>query len=391
MGSKEYGRPVVSRTSSGFTIVAGDFVKTGGMDRANYALADYVSRAGRDVELVTHRAAPELAGRANVSVRRAPKPLGSYMLGDPLLDALGRRAVAARRAAGGVALVNGGNCPVPAVNWVHYVHAAYRPEAARTLAGVRRSAYGVHARRQERLALRRAELVIANSAATKRVLVERLGADERRVAVVYYGLDAAAFAPNDAESTARARAALDFDERPLVAFIGALGDRRKGLDTVFDAFRELCRNPSWDADLVVIGAGPELPAWRERVARAGLSHRIHLLGFRRDVPAVLAACDALVAPTRYEAFGLGVLEALAKGLPALVSRGAGVAELYPDELRHLLLDDPESARELAQKLARWRAEREVERERMLPWSARLRARGWDDMAAEIVSLIEERR
>lgn len=373
-----------------FTIVAGDFVKTGGMDRANYALADFASRAGRSVELVTHRVAPELAARTNVRVERVPKPLGSYMLGDPLLDGLGRRAVSARRANGGVALVNGGNCPVPAVNWVHYVHAAYRPATERSLAGVRRAAYGAYARRQERAALARAELVLANSAATKRVLVDEFGVEERRVEVVYYGLDAATFAPDDAENVRRARARAGFDERPLVAFIGALGDRRKGLDTVFEAFRELCRSPAWDANLVVIGAGRELPAWRARVDRAGLARRVVLLGFRRDVPALLAACDALVAPTRYEAFGLGVLEALAKGLPAIVSRSAGVAELYPDELRHLLLDDPESASELADKLRRWRAEHELERERVRPLSARIRARGWDDMAAEIVRLIDER-
>ena len=66
-------------------IVTGDFVKTGGMDRANYALADYVSRQGGAVELVSHRAAPELTERPNVTLRQVPKPLGSYVLGDPLL------------------------------------------------------------------------------------------------------------------------------------------------------------------------------------------------------------------------------------------------------------------------------------------------------------------
>jgi hypothetical protein len=54
-------------------IVSGDFVKTGGMDRANYALADYLSRQGRPVELVAHRIANELAERATVSFRSVPK------------------------------------------------------------------------------------------------------------------------------------------------------------------------------------------------------------------------------------------------------------------------------------------------------------------------------
>jgi glycosyltransferase involved in cell wall biosynthesis len=373
-----------------FTIVAGDFVKTGGMDRANYALADYVSRSGSSVELVTHRAASELAERANVSVHRVPKPLGSYTLGDPLLARAGRRAAAARRAAHGVTILNGGNCVARAVNWVHYVHAAYRPDFERSVSGARRALYHAHARRQERLALRAAELVITNSEATRRAVIERIGVDEQRVAVVYYGLDSALFAPNDAEERARARNELGFRDRPTVAFVGALGDRRKGFDTVFEAWRTLARDPGWDVDLVAAGAGSELEVWRERAARAGLAQRIRLLGFRRDVPRILAACDALVSPTRYEAFGLGVLEALAKAMPAFVSARAGVAELYPPELRHLLLEEPESARELAEKLRVWRAHGDGRRAALGQFSERIRERDWDTASGDMLKTIAER-
>ena len=370
-------------------IVTGDFVKTGGMDRANYALADYVSRQGGAVELVGHRAAQELTDRPNVTLRRVPKPLGSYILGDPLLSRAGRQALRAGAQRGAVGVVNGGNCPVRAVNWVHYVHAAYLPELGRSARSVRRFLYGAHARRQEHVALARAELVIVNSAATRRVVVEKLGGDPDKTFVVYYGIDADAFAPEDPERRARARAELMLEGRPVVAFVGALGDRRKGLDTVFEAWRTLCRSSAWDVDLVVVGAGSELDAWRARALRAGLGDRFRLLGFRRDVPWVLAGADALVAPTRYEAFGLGVLEALAKSLPAIVSADAGVAELYPDELRHLLLDDPESVRELVQKLTAWRSRRAEDERLVRPFSERVRARGWDAMAKDIVALIAE--
>jgi glycosyltransferase involved in cell wall biosynthesis len=371
-------------------IVAGDFVKTGGMDRANYALADYASRRGASVELVGHRAAPELLERPNVTLRRVPKPLDSYVLGDPLLMQAGRRAVGAGRQRGAIAVVNGGNCAVRAVNWVHYVHAAYVPELGRSARSLRRFLYGFHARHQERLAIARAELVITNSQATRRALVELLGADERKCVVVYLGIDPEAFAPDAAERVARARAELAVAGRPVVAFVGALGDERKGLDTVFDAWVALCRDSAWDADLVVVGAGAELPAWRERAASAGLADRFRLLGFRRDVSWVLAGADALVAPTRYEPFGVGVLEAIAKGLPAIVSASAGVAELYPPELRHLLLEDPESARELVEKLTAWRRGHETAREAVAAFSARVRARSWDVMAEDIVRLAAER-
>src|SRR5689334_17268767 len=134
-------------------LVAGDFVETGGMDRANYALADWLSRQGRDVELVTHRASPALTSRRNVTLDRVPKPLGSYMLGEPLLDRAGRWARWRARRTPAVTLTNGGNCLAGQVNWVHYVHAAYPPVFAASPSAARHFAYAALARRLERRAL----------------------------------------------------------------------------------------------------------------------------------------------------------------------------------------------------------------------------------------------
>ena len=112
---------------------------------------------------------------------------------------------------------------------------------------------------------------------------------------------------------------------------------------------------------------------------------MRLLGFRSDVDRLLEACDALVAPARYEAFGLGVAEALARGLPALVSRAAGVAELYPNDLDELLLDEPESSSELVARLRAWRERKDELASRVQPLSVKVRARSWDDMAREVVA------
>jgi glycosyltransferase involved in cell wall biosynthesis len=370
-------------------IVAGDFVKTGGMDRANYALADYLARSGARVTLVGHRAAPEVVAEGRVEFRRVPKPMNSYTLGEPFLDYLGRRAAREAVGAGGSAVVNGGNCIAGPVNWMHYVHSVYppafdpRPRRARTWL------HGVEARRRERRSLGMARLVLANSAATRRAIIEGLGVPPERARVVYYGIDATQFLPVSEERARETRKALGWPNRPTAAFIGALGDRRKGFDTLFGAWQTLCRTASWDVDLVAVGAGSDLSTWRERAASAGLGERVRLLGFRNDVPHVLAACDALVAPTRYEAFGLGVAEALACGLPAIVSADAGVAELYPDDLSDFLLADPESESELVHALTRWRSRLDDHRRRIVPLTERVRARSWDDMAAEVVRLITE--
>ena len=118
-------------------------------------------------------------------------------------------------------------------------------------------------------------------------------------------------------------------------FIGALGDRRKGFDTLHKAWEMLTRRSATDPLLVVIGQGALLPEWQQRTRAAGLERSITYLGFRNDVPRLVRAADMLVAPTRYEAYGLGVHEALCCGLPAVVSADAGVAERYPAELADL--------------------------------------------------------
>ncbi len=367
-------RPVV--------LVTGDFVPTGGMDRANYALASYLARAGHPVRLVAYRVAADLAALPGVTVVPARKPWGSHFLGGWWLAAAGRRAA---REPGTLTVVNGGNCPVPDVNWVHYVHAAFRPAThgsvlRRFKARVERP-LDLHA---ERTALRSARVVIANSERTRRDVIDRLGVSGDRVHVVYYGTDAARFRPAAAAERTTLREAFGWPlDRPVVLFLGALADRRKGFDTLFEAWSRLCRSSAWDAVLGVIGQGAELPAWRERANAAGLGDRIRFLGFRDDVPDLLRAADALVSPTRYEAYGLGVHEALCCGLPAFVTAAAGVAERYPPELADLLLPSPDDAADLAARLARWRNDPAAWAARVTPLSACLREWTWDDMRRTI--------
>ena len=92
-----------------FLLVSGDFVTTGGMDRANYALASYLARHGAEVHLVAHRVAEDLLALGKVIFHRVPKPAGSYLLGGPLLARAGREIAKQVRSAGGRAIVNGGN------------------------------------------------------------------------------------------------------------------------------------------------------------------------------------------------------------------------------------------------------------------------------------------
>jgi glycosyltransferase involved in cell wall biosynthesis len=369
-------------------VVTGDFVRTGGMDVANYGLARYLARFGGPLHLVAHRVEPELAALPNVHVHLVPRPASSSFLGAPLLAAAGRRWAGYVSGMGGRVIVNGGNCGAEDVNWVHYVHASFRPPPeGRLLHRWRSRLVGMVYRSQEKERIRMARVVVANSQRTRVDLIEKLDVRADKVKVVYYGTDPVQFRPGTDAERAEVRQELAVpDGEPLVAFVGALGDRRKGFDVLYDAWTALAGR-GWDGTLVVIGRGAQLDAWRARAEAAGPSVRIRFLGFRADVPRILRGCDALVAPTRYEAYGLGVHEALCCGVPALVSARAGVAEQYTQAMRPLLIQDPESAQQVAAALERWRDDEANWRLLAVELSNELRSHTWEEMSRDFLDAI----
>jgi len=372
---------------TGWVLVAGDFTPHGGMDRANLALAQFLAGRG-PVHLVTHRAWDDLAAHPNVVVHRVPRPFGRHLLGEPLLGWAGLQW--ARRLArdGFRVVVNGGNCLWPDVNWVHCVHDAYPAPVTGGLAR-RTKTRALHAlnRKDERSAIRAARVVVCNSQRTASDVVNRLGVEPDRVRVVYLGVDPGRFPPITPGERVVARLQLGWDDRPWVGFVGQLGNRIKGFDTLYAAWGELCRDPRWDANLAVVGSGADLPGWKARADADGLAGRIRFLGYRTDVPDLLAGCDALAHPARYDAYGMAVHEALCRGLPVVVSSAAGVSERYLSELADLVVPDPDDAGGLADRLWAWRRDLEAWPGRVAKLAAALRAYTWDDMAREFVDAV----
>ena len=362
------------------------------MDRANYELAWYLAEEVKaDVHLVGFFVSSPLAEHPRVTWHKVAKPLNMYLLAEPLLKRAGQRVAKKLRTRVVRVVVNGGNCYWPDVNWIHAVHAEWKtrdlhaPLSFRLRAAWMKSA----ARRAERRSLKMARLVITNSERARQQVIDHVGLAPERVHTVYYGIDPKVFHPaNDAErESARQRLGWPV-ARPIVVFIGTLGhDRNKGFDVAFAAWIELCKGPAWDVDLVALGAGAEVELWRRRAAEANLSERIRIVGFTRQVDDVLAAADALVSPTHYDAYGLGVQEALCCNLPAFVTKTAGFAERYPDDLSELLLDDPPHATDLVRRLQRWRADMTGYRERVARFGETLRQRTWRDMSRDVVELM----
>jgi len=126
-----------------------------------------------------------------------------------------------------------------------------------------------------------------------------------------------------------------------------------------------------------------------RLRASGLAETVRFLGFTTDVPDLLAAADVLVSPSRYEAYGLGVQEALCRGVPAIVSSTAGIAERYPGAMTALLLPDSENASDLAARLLDWRANRGRFESLATGFGQTLRSLTWCEMASGMARVIEE--
>jgi glycosyltransferase involved in cell wall biosynthesis len=183
--------------------------------------------------------------------------------------------------------------------------------------------------------------VVSPAEILKRDLVECYGIDPQRIVVGHSGVDRSVFHAGARNALRpRARAELELRESEFAFLFVGTDWVRKGLLTVFAALAEVP-----DCLLLVVGAESRA-AYRRRCVELGIPSRVRFLPRRPDILYYYAAGDALVAPSVYEPFGLIPLEAMACGMPAVITRQMGVAELVGAE-DALILDDPTSAAELA--------------------------------------------
>jgi len=176
---------------------------------------------------------------------------------------------------------------------------------------------------------------------------------EHRVRVVVNGVDPTRWA--GAEPLLRAELGLGEDD--VVVLVAGLLNPAKGQDLAIEAFTRGPLAGRSGVKLLLAGHGDDLPQLEALVARHGLGERVTFLGWRDDLPRLMATADLLLLPSRWEGMPYAVLEAMAAGLPVVAARVDGardlVEELAPGAGTGLVVDagDPDAMADAVARLA----------------------------------------
>lgn len=318
-----------------------DVTLAGGVERSLVECANELVNGGHEVHVFASRWQPGVlrteVRRHQVPIRRRPDALAATQYR--------RRAAKALEDAGPMAHgAFSALSPLGGVFWVPSVHrVAYDLALSRRGfgAGLVQRLNPYH---RLRLELERQILspggyshLLAAADGVKADVVERYGVPEEDVTVQPLGFDPVAFSPARRRSLrAEARASLGYRDGDRVVVFVANELERKGFDTLLQAAALV-----GDVELLVVG-NVDVSAYPD----------VKAVGSVGDVVEMLAAADVFALPTRYEPWGLVIVEALAAGLPVVVSRLAGASVAVRDGETGVLLDDPEDAEALADGLRR---------------------------------------
>lgn len=175
--------------------------------------------------------------------------------------------------------------------------------------------------------------IVAVSHRVKDEVIRHYGVPAEKIVVIHNGVDGNEFKPS-AEARGLIRNQLGLEENDYALLFVGSGFKRKGLESAIAA---VDRVPS--ARLIVAGEG-----------KATTHPRVLMLGRRTDVSHLYAAADAFIFPTLYDPFPNATLEAMASGIPIIVSRVAGVSEIITDD--SIVIEDPMNVDEITAAVTR---------------------------------------
>ena len=190
-------------------------------------------------------------------------------------------------------------------------------------------------------------VITTTGEAVRQGLMTGIRLSPSRVISIPTGVDLERFHPQPPDASLRESLGLG-SQGPLVGAVTFLRPE-KGMAVLIESVRWLRQRFS-TVECVIIGDGGEQATLLDRIRGLGLEHCVHLIGFRQDVPALLAILDVVVIPSFEEGIPQSLTQALAMERPVVASAVGGVPEVVQDGLSGLLVP-PRNPEILAQKIA----------------------------------------
>ena len=237
--------------------------------------------------------------------------------------------------------------------------------------------------------LRRMDRIIAISKWVKQELVERAHVKENRIEVVPNGIDHSAFYPRQRNEESVLLIQPFSFRRPYVLCVSRIDHPIKNhvrLIKAFEVFKERTKFPH----RLVLAGGDSNNADKVKKAAADSPWRadIFFTGHfpHKNLPELYAGSDFVVIPSMYEGFGMGVLEAMACGVPALCARAASL----PETADHAALYfDPLNVEDMADRMVTISTDRDMYNECRRLGLERAQAFTWDACVERTLQIIYE--
>ena len=191
---------------------------------------------------------------------------------------------------------------------------------------------------------------IAVSEKVRKNVQENYNLPDKAFGLAYPGVDIELMKKGyDEENRENKRSGLGIDKDDLVILFVGTEFKRKGLDALLEGFSLIARN---DTKLLIAGGGDQ-KGYLRAARRLGIENRVIFLGLVEDIENVYAISDVYILPTLSEPAGMSPMEAMAAGLPTVLSSPeyAGSSELIKNG-EAMILKSPDRPREIAEALSR---------------------------------------
>ncbi len=202
---------------------------------------------------------------------------------------------------------------------------------------------GRHHQIIERLTACCCSLVVSNSEAGRRMLVEKAMLAPEKVTVITNGVP-----PAPALNKSEARQKIGAE--PDTLLVGTVGNLRKpkGYHYLLPAFREVL-SVFPDARLLIAGDGPQKQSLIDFSRRLGIARSVDFLGFQENLKTFYASVDVFVLPSLWEGLPVALLEAMSYGLPVVSTQVSGIPEVVTSGQEGFLVE-PANPQQIAEKL-----------------------------------------